>query len=224
MNNVLRCLLLSALAAAMTGALGLIMFFAAGRWDLPMMWTWIGIVGAVMVAGFVMIEPGLLKERIRPGPGGRDGRVLIVLKLLAWASFIFAALDVGRLHLSDTVPLGVQIVGLVGFASGLALAIWAMTVNRFFSSVVRLQSERGHHLVTAGPYQYVRHPGYVGVAFGVLCSGPALGSWLSLFPMVLFVLLILRRTVIEDRFLREKLEGYTAYVEKVRHRLIPGVW
>ncbi len=107
MNNVLRCLLLIALTVAMTAALGLIMFFAAGRWDLPMMWTWVGIVGAVMVAGFVMIEPGLLKERIRPGPGGRDGRVLIVLKLLAWASFIFAAVDVGRLHLSDTVPLGV---------------------------------------------------------------------------------------------------------------------
>ena len=83
MNNVLRCLLLSALAVAMTGALGLIMFAAAGRWDLPMMWTWVGIVGAVMLAGFVMIDPGLLKERIRPGPGGRDGRVLIALKLLA---------------------------------------------------------------------------------------------------------------------------------------------
>ena len=103
------------------------------------------------------------------------------------------------------------------------LCVWAMAVNRFFSPVVRLQEERGHRLVTDGPYRYIRHPGYAGILLSA-CVGVALGSWWSLLPLVVAMGLILRRTALEDRFLRASLEGYASYAEQVRYRLVPGIW
>lgn len=99
-----------------------------------------------------------------------------------------------------------------------------MIVNRFFSAVVRLQTDRGHHVVTAGPYRIVRHPGYVGIIVGCMCSPIALGSWLAAVPMVPCLALFVRRTVLEDRFLRENLDGYADYANRVRYRLLPGLW
>ena len=117
-----------------------------------------------------------------------------------------------------------MVVVVASVAAGFGLAIWAMLANRFFSPVVRLQEERGHHLITTGPYRFVRHPGYTGTLVSVLCVGPALGSWLASIPMVVFALLILRRARLEDRFLHDKLDGYPAYAQRVRYRLLPGVW
>ena len=102
--------------------------------------------------------------------------------------------------------------------------IWAMRVNRFFSSVIRLQEDRGHQLVTDGPYRWMRHPGYTAGILLCLSSGIALGSWLSALPAVACIPLLLRRTVAEDRFLKENLKGYSAYADAVRYRLVPGVW
>ena len=115
-------------------------------------------------------------------------------------------------------------IGLIGFASGFGLAVWAMIVNRFFSAVIRLQADRGHHLITTGPYRFVRHPGYAGVLLGVLASPLALGSWLSGIPMLIVAALILRRRLMEDRFLHEQLKGYPAYAADVRYRVLPGVF
>ena len=224
MRDLFRRVLLGVYAAALTAVLAFIMFALAGRRDLPFLWAYVGIAGAIMVTSVVLIDPGLLKERIRPGPGGKDRWVIYVLKLLGLAHLGIAALDVGRLHLSDTVPLWLRGLGLAAFAGGLGFAVWAMIVNRFFSTVVRLQEERGHRLVSDGPYRFVRHPGYTGIAVALLGSPLALGSWLSAAPAVLFALLILRRTVIEDRFLRERLEGYPGYAQRVRFRLVPRVW
>ena len=224
MKKVLIRTLIVVAAGAFTAVLAVILFVVAGRADLPLLWVLIGIFGAIMVVSAATIDTGLLKERIRPGPGGVDGQVVIILKLLVWATLLFAAADVGRINLSDTVPLPLQVAGLVGFGGGFGLALWAMTVNPFFSTVIRLQEDRGHRLVTAGPYRRVRHPGYTGILIGVLSLPLALGSWLSGPPMVVFALLILRRTAREDRFLREKLDGYDAYARSVRHRLVPRVW
>ena len=99
-----------------------------------------------------------------------------------------------------------------------------MIVNRFFSPVVRIQEERGHHLITEGPYRFIRHPGYAGMLLAFAGVGPALGSWWSLVPLVPVVLLILRRLLIEDRYLHEHLEGYAGYAQRVPYRLLPGVW
>ena len=97
-------------------------------------------------------------------------------------------------------------------------------LNPFFSPVVRIQEERGHHVITAGPYRLVRHPGYVAISVLMLASGVVLGSWLSVVPMAVLVLLVLRRTALEDRFLHEHLDGYVEYARHVRYRLLPGIW
>ncbi|MHC4106803.1 MAG: methyltransferase family protein [Planctomycetota bacterium] len=217
-------LLLVLAALAITAAFGVILFGAAGRMDLPFVWAYLAILGGLGVVAMVFIDLGLLKERLKPAPGGLDARVIVPLKILGWAGLIFAALDIGRLNISDTVPLLVQVIAMAGVGAGLWVAIWAMLVNRFFSPVVRLQDERGHHLITTGPYRFVRHPGYTGTVVSVLCIGPALGSWLATIPLVIFALLILRRARLEDRFLHDKLEGYPAYARRVRYRLLPGVW
>jgi protein-S-isoprenylcysteine O-methyltransferase Ste14 len=112
----------------------------------------------------------------------------------------------------------------VVFAAGFAFGLWATHVNRFFSSVVRIQRERGHHVVTAGPYHWVRHPGYAGAIPAVVASGMALCSWLATALGALGVPLILWRTIVEDRTLRAQLPGYAEYAQRVRWRLLPGVW
>ena len=140
------------------------------------------------------------------------------------AHFIVAGLDVGRFGWSGPVPLVVHGTGLLFYVSGIALAMRALVVNRFFSPVVRIQEERGHRLITEGPYRFVRHPGYAGMLLSFLGSGLVLGSWWSLLPLIPVVVLILRRTILEDHYLREHLEGYVGYAERVRYRLLPGVW
>ena len=115
-------------------------------------------------------------------------------------------------------------LALIGYAAGMALSVYAMLNNRFFSPVVRIQHERGHTLVTSGPYRFVRHPGYVGAILASACGGVALGSWWSLVPLAPFAVLFLRRTAVEDRMLRADLDGYAGYAERVRYRLVPGLW
>jgi protein-S-isoprenylcysteine O-methyltransferase Ste14 len=117
-----------------------------------------------------------------------------------------------------------RIAALAVFAAGLALFIWAMHVNRFFSSVVRIQQERGHQTVTAGPYRWVRHPGYAGAIPAIVASGMALCSWLATALGTLGVPLLLWRAILEDRTLRAELPGYAEYAQQVRWRLLPGVW
>jgi protein-S-isoprenylcysteine O-methyltransferase Ste14 len=206
------------------GTLAAGLFIAAGRLDLPWFWAVLAVHAAWMIVGFCTIDPGLLRERLKPGPGGQDRRLRILLVPFYMAHLIVAGFDVGRYGWSGTVPESLHALGLVAFAAGMGLSIRAMIVNRYFSPVVRIQQERGHQLVSDGPYRFVRHPGYVGILLSSLGSGIALGSWWSLVPLVPVAILILRRTAIEDRFLRKELEEYAAYAERVRYRLVPGVW
>jgi len=205
---------------AMIGAI----FGSAGRWDLPFAWACLGI--SVGFGGMILlkIDPALRRERLDPAPGGQDRHLRAAMLPFMLGSWLVAGLDVGRFHWSDTVPFGWRVAGLVGLALALGVSYWAMLANRFFSPVVRIQRERGHHLITSGPYQYLRHPGYLGTiassVFGIL----ALGSWWALLPAAAMAGLIVRRTRLEDRFLQRELAGYTAYAEKVRYRLLPGVW
>jgi protein-S-isoprenylcysteine O-methyltransferase Ste14 len=208
----------------MLAIIGAILFGLAGRRDLPMFWAYLGIWAVTLVVALLVVDPGLIRERTRPGPGGSDYVTLYALTFLWPGQPVVAALDVGRFHWSDTVPLAVRMVGLMAMAAGMAVVVWAEAVNRFFSSVIRIQTERGHHVITTGPYRYVRHPGYAACPFILAGGGLALGSWLAALIGLLLFLPILRRTVQEDRLLREQLEGYDEYARKVRYRLVPGVW
>jgi protein-S-isoprenylcysteine O-methyltransferase Ste14 len=209
---------------ALEATMAAVLFGAAGRWDLPWFWALIATHSGFMAVAVTRIDPELRRERIRPGPGGRDRALRAIALPFVLAHLAVAGLDVGRFGWSGTVPFAVHAIALVGYAAGMGLAVWAMASNRFFSPVVRLQRERGHHLVTDGPYRYLRHPGYTGGLLATLLGGVVLGSWWSLLPLAPLVALLLRRTVVEDRLLREQLEGYAGYAERVPYRLLPGVW
>ncbi len=109
-------------------------------------------------------------------------------------------------------------------AAGVAITAWAMAVNPFFSSVVRIQTDRGHHVVAAGPYRYVRHPGYAGMELVTLAGPILLGTLWGLVPAAVVGGAFALRAALEDRTLRDELPGYTAYAASVRSRLLPGIW
>jgi protein-S-isoprenylcysteine O-methyltransferase Ste14 len=115
-------------------------------------------------------------------------------------------------------------VGLVLFAIGAWLPMRSMSVNRFFSPVVRVQHERGHKLVDRGPYAVIRHPGYAGMAVLAVGGALLLGSLAALVPALVYTGLVLRRVLFEDAFLKQNLDGYREYSERVRFRLVPGIW
>lgn len=201
-----------------------LLFLAAGRWDLPFLWACLGLYVAAIPLVVLTIDRDLLKERVNPGPGGEDRHLRRNMLMLALPAWLFTALDLGRLHWSDTVPMPLRYLGLIMLAISFALAIWIMRTNPFFSPVVRIQHERRHRLITAGPYRVVRHPGYVATIAMLIGSGLAMGSWLAMALVVAMLGLILRRTALEDRFLHQHLDGYTQYATRVRGRLIPGIW
>lgn len=198
-------------------------FGAAGRWDLPLAW---GVLGAMLtfhlsLAAFA--DLGMVRERIAPGPGSRDRVTRPVGSVLLLGHWALAGLDVGRFQWS-VIPWEVQAIGLVGYVVAMGFLFWVIRVNRFYSSVVRVQSDRGHHAVTDGPYRFVRHPGYAATILAGLTGGLALGSWLGLLPVMGFIALFLRRTLLEERLLHTELTGYAEYAGRVRYRLVPGVF
>ena len=217
MGMILRVIIIECMLA-------LILFTSAGRFDLPWFWAVLAIHTAIFLTGIWFMDPGLREERLHPGPGGRSRRVRFLALPMILAHLVVAGLDVGRFGWSGPIPFVVQSTALAGYVAGMGLSMWAMAANRFFSPVVRIQSERGHQLITAGPYGYLRHPGYTGLIVASVCGGVALGSWWSLVPLAPLVGMFLWRTAMEDRFLHEGLDGYVDYAERVRYRLVPGLW
>ncbi len=203
---------------------GIFLFPSAGRIDLPFFWlaTLMPVPLGILLGP--RIDPDLLKERTKPAPGGQDRHLRTLGAPCLFATLIIAGLDVGRFHWSDTVPVWGQVLGLVVFAAGLAIGGWALVTNKFFSPVVRIQSERGHHVITSGPYAYIRHPGYASTYFSWPALSMALGSWWSLAPLAVMYMLVTRRLLLEDKFLHENLPGYPEYAARVKYRVLPGVW
>lgn len=203
---------------------GVVLFVPAGRLDLPYLWGYVAVCSVLTVFVILAMDPDLARERKHPGPGGLDPSLRIAASPLWIGSLILGAADVGRFHWSDTVPSTVRGPAFIVFAFSMTLPVWAIAVNRFFSPVVRIQSERGHHLIRKGPYAFIRHPGYAGMLFGSIAGALAIGSWLGLIPILVFAGFIFRRLMLEDRFLKENLEGYLEYSREVRWRLVPGLW
>jgi protein-S-isoprenylcysteine O-methyltransferase Ste14 len=175
--------------------------------------------------GFAILDVRLMKERWLPGRNGRSAALVAVSRVLAALHFVSAALDVGRFHWSGRIAAPVQASALVLVALGGAFILWAMAVNPFFSTVVRIQDDRGHQVISDGPYRIVRHPGYALMFVIVLANGVALGSWWATIPMAAVLIpILLWRTTAEDCFLHEHLEGYVEYAHRVRYLLIPGIW
>ena len=209
------------------GVLAALFLLAAGRLDLPAFWCYLALVVGSSLAIIPVLarwSPGLLEERMHPGPGERD-RISIPVMVGGWvACWLVAALDTGRLHRSGGLPFAAQGAAWIGVGAGYAIVAWAMVVNPFFSSAVRHQEDRGQTVVTTGPYAWVRHPGYTGGLLFLIATPVALGSWWALLPIAPVVLVVVRRAGLEDAMLQRELEGYAGYAGRVRFRLVPGVW
>lgn len=201
-----------------------ITFLCAGSVRLPTLRVYLVAFAAVGLVSTLTVKPDLAKERSQPAAEGIDPAIRHGASTLFMATVAFGALDVGRLHGAFPFSIKVQTVALVVFIAANALQIWAMAVNVFYSTALRLQSERGHRLVTDGPYRFVRHPGYLAMLFIVPSTALIVGSTLALLPASAYGALVLSRAAREDSYLLKNLPGYADYVRGVRYRLIPGVW
>jgi protein-S-isoprenylcysteine O-methyltransferase Ste14 len=202
----------------------LALFASAGTLSFISFWVYIALMAAVFIASFLWVDPDLARERMRPG-GQKPPVGLQLFMIVMIAHWIIAGLDRGRYHWSDSVPDWLQAFGLAAVAAGYALALWAMVVNRFFSSVVRIQTDRGQHVVDTGPYAVIRHPGYLAGIVIIVASGIALGSWLAALMIIVWSLpFLMYRAITEDRVLQAELPGYCDYAARVRWRVLPGVW
>ena len=175
------------------------------------------------VYAFASIDDDLAKERFNPPEPGADRLPLRAIRVIAIAHLVVGALDAGRWHLAP-VPDVVRAIALPVMVVSALLIVQSMRANRFFSPVVRVQTERGHRVIDRGPYGTIRHPGYLGMIVSVLGSGLVLGPWLGFAFAVAYAALILRRVFFEDAFLQVNLAGYADYTRRVPYRLIPGGW
>jgi len=207
-----------------TSLVGGLVFLLAGTLRDPWLWAYVGVWALTAAYAVLGLDDDLAEERFRPPTQGADKVAVGFLRLFAVAHICLGALDTGRWHLSRPLPGLLRGLALAGMAVGLTMFYRAMRENRFFSSVVRIQSDRGHRVIDSGPYGIVRHPGYAGLVFVPPLSGLALGSWLAVATGAAMSMMVIRRVLFEDAFLREHLEGYRAYAQRVPHRLIPGVW
>jgi len=209
--------------------IALVIIEGSGRLDWLMGWAYIVFMFVfVAVTGAVLyrLDPGLLAERSGPQEGSKRWDLALASLISVWlplAICVIAALD-KRLGWSQEIPPGAQAAGLALAAVGGLVIIWAMTANRYFSAVVRIQEDRGHRVATTGPYRWVRHPGYASMLLYYPGTALALGSLWAFVPVALIIVLMLLRTSLEDETLKKELPGYLDYTKKVKYRLIPGVW
>lgn len=212
---------------ALLGSLMALFFGSAGTFNWPEAWLFLFLY-AVAVTGMVVWmkknDPELLKERMSKKDAKTwDKIIMVIYSILVMIMLAIAGFDAVRYHWSD-VPLALKVIGFLGFFPAYMLIFWTMTQNRYLSDVVRIQEERGHEVCTTGPYRYVRHPMYVGVIIFVLCLPLALGSFFALILSAAIISVFLLRTSLEDKTLQKELPGYKEYAERVRYRLMPGIW
>jgi len=206
--------------------LAVILFISAGRLDWMWAWAYLGVGVGILIINVLVMPPELIAERGRTDKKDIKAwdRVLTTLIILPTLGMpIIAGLD-ERFGWSPQLALAVHLIGLAFIALGQGLFTWAMVSNKFFSTSVRIQMDRDHTVATGGPYQCVRHPGYVGYIVSLFATAVALGSLWALIPAGLTMCLFIVRTALEDKTLQEELDDYRDYATRVRYRLLPGVW
>ena len=212
------------------GLMGAIIFGAAGTLHYLGGWLYLGLMLAISVvfgAHMLSADPGLLRERLKP-PVQKDQPladklVLIPILLLVFGGLGFMAADAERWHWS-VMPRAVQWAGCGLLLAAYLFMYWTLRTNSFAAAVVRIQKDRGHTVITTGPYALVRHPMYFGALFYFAGTSLVLGSWWGLATVPVFALLLGIRIGIEERALRTGLAGYDDYARRVRWRLIPLIW
>jgi protein-S-isoprenylcysteine O-methyltransferase Ste14 len=210
--------------------LGTILFLSADTLDWPEAWVLLigsgglGLVSALIIARH---DPQLIRERMR-GPFQSEQKpwdkvLLAVVMVLCIAMFVVAGLDAVRYRTSH-MPLWLEVLGAAGIALGIYTFHIVMRTNSYATAVVRIQDERGHQVISTGPYAFVRHPMYAGAVLYFLGIALLLGSWYAVAIAAVLVALFGLRAVWEENTLIDELPCYAVYAQRVRYRLIPGIW
>ena len=205
--------------------LAAILFISSGYLNWIWAWAYLGLGLGILVVNAAILPAELIAERGQPRDNAkRWDRVLTTLAgLPTLGAPIVAGLD-NRFGWSPQLAPAIHLVGLALFVLGQGLFSWAMASNKYFSTLVRIQTDRGHAVATNGPYRYVRHPGYTGYIVSFVGMSLALGSLWAIIPSGLLACLLIVRTALEDRTLQDELSGYRDYAQRVRYRLLPGIW
>ncbi|MEI6764640.1 MAG: isoprenylcysteine carboxylmethyltransferase family protein [Bacteroidota bacterium] len=205
-----------------------VLFFSAGRIDYWQGWIYviIGLLMLVLNYTILRIDAELMNERSRPGEGAKQwDKLLLGLSFLMLISmFVTAGLDSGRYHWSPVVHWSSYALGIIFTITGQLLFLIAQKQNKFFSSTVRIQTERGHTVCETGLYKIVRHPAYMGSFIQTIGFPLLFGSFWSIIPAGVSMLLLLIRTYLEDKTLQNELNGYREYSGKTRYKIIPYIW
>jgi protein-S-isoprenylcysteine O-methyltransferase Ste14 len=204
-------------------------FGSAGTLAWPEAWLYMIIQYSFSMTFAIWLKkynPELLRDRmafLKPAAKRWDKAILLVSTIVFVPYLILPGLDAVRFQWSS-VPSLIKVVAFIGIILSLVLVFWVMKENTYLSRIVEIQKERGHRVITTGPYQFVRHPMYLAVIVLFNSIPVALGSLWSLIPSAVLTLLILIRTFLEDKTLHEELQGYSSYAEKVKYRIILGIW
>jgi len=205
-----------------------ILFLSAGRWDWPRGWAFVVSVALVEACSLAFIAaraPETLNQRGSGHSGVKSFDKVFAVSWLALALVtpFVAGLDAVRFRWSG-LPGSLFFVGLGVMVLASSFATWAMLENPHFEQFVRIQRERGHRVVTTGPYRFVRHPGYLAAILGALATPLMLGSAWTFIPAGMVAVLFAIRTYLEDDTLRRELDGYEEYSKRTRFRLLPLLW
>ena len=208
---------------------GYLLFMSAGTMAVPRAWfliviTLFGMFGQIAIVAAknpeLVNHRGLWKKK--KDTKSWDKKLVPIFILSGYMTFIVIGLDVR--YGGTTLGFWSAVFGTALFAISVAMLTSAMLVNTHFETTVRIQTDRNHKVITAGPYRFIRHPGYVGSSLWILSAPLIVGSVYGLIPAVMAVILLVIRTILEDRILRLELDGYSDYAHQVRYRLIPGLW
>ncbi len=207
--------------------LSILLFGISGSFYWYNGWILIVTFTSAFVVNFtvlILLNPEVIEERMRFQKGSKKWDVVLmsIATVVIIGALVTAAVD-KRYELS-TIDDSLIPAGIFLFAAGDSIMVWCMVVNKWFSKLVRIQTERGHTVVDTGPYAFVRHPGYLG--WIIMSSGITLilGSLWTIIPTVLLSILIIIRTYLEDITLKNELNGYLEYSFRIKYRLIPGIW
>ncbi len=202
----------------------------SGKWDWWEAWVMAGLFALSFIvsrASAAKKTPDILKERANYNRQDNtqpwDKWLSPVVAFGSVFVLLVAGLD-ALYQWSSGFPLWVELIGLLLILAGYVFGSIAFIENAFFSGTVRIQDERGHKVVSSGPYGWVRHPGYLGSLIASLGMPLLLDSNWAFIPVIVFGFFYVLRTSLEDRFLQANLPGYSDYAQKVRYRLLPGIW